>query len=56
MAKQKRINPVAKFAQRLNRCAAFTDRKKRAKQGYVKHKRAEVFTSALCFLGLRFFA
>lgn len=49
MAKQKRINPVAKFAQRLHRCAAFTDKKKRARTGYVKHKRAEGFSSALCF-------
>jgi hypothetical protein len=46
-AKPKRLNPVAKFAQKFNRCAVFTDKKKRAGQGYAKHKRAEVFTSAL---------
>ncbi|SMF58474.1 DUF7230 family protein [Pseudogulbenkiania subflava] len=39
MAKSPRTNPVAKFAQRLQRCASFTDRKKRAKQGYTKHKK-----------------
>ena len=49
MAKPQSHNPVAKFAQRFNRCEAFTDKKKRAKKGYTKHKRAEVFTSALLF-------
>ncbi|WP_040652313.1 DUF7230 family protein [Pseudogulbenkiania ferrooxidans] len=39
MAKPPRTNPVAKFAQRLQRCATFTDRKKRARQGYAKHKK-----------------
>lgn len=44
MAKAPRINPVAKFAQRVQRCATFIDRKKRAKQGYAKHKKAGSFT------------
>jgi hypothetical protein len=49
MAKLKRINPVAKFAQQLQRCAAFRDRKKQAKQGYAKHKKREVFDFPLSF-------
>ncbi|TDR73895.1 DUF7230 family protein [Paludibacterium purpuratum] len=41
--KQQRTNPVAKFAQQFQRCSAFADRKKRQRQGYSKHKKAEVF-------------
>lgn len=40
MPKPKHHNPVAKFAQCFNRCAVYLDKKKRDKQGYVKHKKA----------------
>jgi len=49
MAKLKRVNPVAKFAQQLQRCTTFRDRKKQIKQGYAKHKKREVFTSRFFF-------
>ncbi|WP_435382170.1 DUF7230 family protein [Crenobacter oryzisoli] len=48
-SKLKRVNPVAKFAQQLHRCAPFRDRKKQARQGYAKHKKREVFTSRFFF-------
>ena len=35
-------NPVAKHARSFNKSAVFRDRKKAAKRGYVKHKRALV--------------
>ncbi|WP_215782489.1 hypothetical protein [Paludibacterium sp. B53371] len=47
--KTARINPVAKFARELQRCKPFTDRKKRQKQGYSKHKKVEVFMPPLLF-------
>jgi len=49
MAKLKQVNPVAKFAQQLQRCTTFQDRKKQAKKGYAKHKKREVFTSRFFF-------
>ncbi|MCW3478679.1 hypothetical protein OL229_03730 [Neisseriaceae bacterium JH1-16] len=54
MAKLKRVNPVAKFAQQLQRCTAFRDRKRQAKQGYSKHKRREVFLLPAFFLSVPF--
>ncbi len=33
-----KTNPVAKNAHLFNQCRVFTDRKKAAKRGYVKHK------------------
>jgi hypothetical protein len=50
MSKLKRVNPVAKFAQQLQRCKTFRDRKKQAKQGYGKHKKREVFLLPAFFL------
>jgi hypothetical protein len=38
-----RINPVAKFAQQLQRCKTFVDKKKRIKSGYTRHKKADGF-------------
>ena len=34
----RKINPVAKNAHLFNQCKVFTDRKKAAKRGGVKHK------------------
>ncbi len=36
----RKTNPVAKNARLFNQCRVFTDRKKAAKRGYVKHKQS----------------
>lgn len=38
MKKPKDSNPVAKYAKRFNKAKVFTDRKKAAKRGHLKHK------------------
>ena len=37
-----KANPVAKHAHKANRSATFTDRKQKAKRGYIKHKGKEL--------------
>lgn len=51
MKKKPRVNPVARFAQQLNRCQAFVNRKKRSKSSYTKHKGREVFFPSIAFYG-----
>ncbi len=36
---KKKANPVAKHAKKFNKAHVFTDRKKRLKSGYEKHRK-----------------